>query len=374
LIGAYLKNDTTTQVIWVENSGSDVRLYFNKSTSSLFEPDGDPLATGSPIELIVPRRQRAMIALRAKDEVTNTTGTPIRNRIQLYPIKYGIGVTDPSSDSNIATINFIKNPLLITNNLNNASLQQTYSLPIYSDSGATANGFDLGSGTVPQEIIEENLPDEPGNITSANYSTLSSLLSANGSYLHCYMRGIATRSIPIGGFPATPSVSETAVLVRLFKKSGKIYIQNYTAQSEPFTVYGNFLPVRMYTFDVNGQLTSFNGDFTHTKYEDQKKWNETDKVGSFESIAQLSGASVSQDFRLSPVANTGNVIFSIYTNSGGSQYDLTDYFAYNKEYISYPLTNEVDILCAYAMWDSTSATSQPSTRLSIVNSLTWEEQ
>lgn len=369
LIGSYLKSDTTTQVIWVENDGaSNVKLYVNKSVSAITDLNGNTLVDASPIELIVPRRQRAMVALRAKDEVSNTTGTPIRNRIQLYPIKYGIGVTDPSANSNILTINFLKNPLLITNNLNNSSLQQSYSLPIYSDSGATTNGFDLGSGTVPQEIVSGT------NITSGNYATLSSLLSSDGSYLHCYMRGIATTSIPIGGFPASPAVSETSVLVRLFKKGSAIYIQNYSAQSEPFTVYGDFLPVRMYTFDADGLMTQFTGDFTHTKYEDQKKWNETDKVGSFESIAQLSGASVSQDFRLSPVANTGSVIFSLYTNAGGSQYDLTDYFAYNKEYISYPLTNEVDILCAYAMWDSTSATSQPSTQLSVVNSLTWEEQ
>ena len=76
LIGAYLKADTTMRVIWVENDGgSNVRLYFNKSTTFL--------SNGSSIELIVPRRQRAMMALRAKDEVSNTTGTPIRNRIQL---------------------------------------------------------------------------------------------------------------------------------------------------------------------------------------------------------------------------------------------------------------------------------------------------
>jgi hypothetical protein len=188
------------------------------------------------------------------------------------------------------------------------------------------------------------------------------------------MRGIATRSVTVGGFTATPSVSEFPILVRFFRKGTKYYVQNYSAQSEPVTVYGSLLPVRMYTFNTQGTITPFTGDFTHTKYEDQKKWNETEFVGSFESIAQLSGASVSQDFRLSPVTDTGSTIFSLYTNRGGSQYDLTDYFSYNKEYISYPLTNEVDILCAYAMWESTSATLQPVNRLSIVNSLTWEEQ
>jgi len=266
------------------------------------------------------------------------------------------------------TLNFVKNPLLITNNLNNSGLQQSYSIEIYSDSDATDNGFDLGSGTVPVEIVETD------NITASDYGALGTLLPNSGDYIHVYMRGIATGSIPIGGFPANPSVSETSVLVRIFKKGNKFFIQNFSSKPEPFTVYGTMIPVRMYQLSTDGSLTLFSGDFNHTQYEDQKKWNESGNVGTFESIAELSGASVSQDFRLSPVADTGSTIFSIYTNPGGSQYDLTDYFAYNKEYISYPLTDEVDILCAYAMWDSTSAISQPSTELSVVNSLTWEEQ
>jgi hypothetical protein len=361
LIGSYLKSDTTMSVIWTENEGSNIRLYFNKDTSA-YTDEGD-------IELIVPRRQRAMIALRAKDEVTNTAGTPIRNRIQLYPIKYGIGVTQNNSDSNknILTVNFIKNPLLITNNLDNdpSALSSTYGFNIYTNSGSPNNGFNLGSGTVPQIITD---------VTNTNtYGVLTGLLPVSGAYLHCYMRGISTSSVPISGFAASPSVNEFPALVRIFRKGNSIYIQNYASRSEPATVFGTLMPVFMYHFDVEGGISKFTGDFDHTQYEDQKKWNES-FVGTFSSIAQLSGASVSQDFRLSPVAETGSTIFSLYCNPGGSQFDLTDYFAYNKEYISYPLTDEVDVLCAYGMWESSSSTSQPTTPLSIVNSLTWEEQ
>jgi hypothetical protein len=361
LIGSYLKSDTTTQVIWVENSGgSDVRLYFNKSVTSFSQSD--------PIELIVPRRQRSMIALRAKDEVNNTTGTPIRNRLQLYPIKYGIGVTDPSSDSNILTLNFIKNPLLITNNVDNSTLAQSYAISLFSDSGNTEFGFDLGSGTIPRQIVSGT------NISSSDFTTLQAILPSDGSYVHCYVRGLPTGSIPVGGFPANPGVNETPVLVRLFRKGSLYYVQNYESKNESFSIFGTIIPVRMYTFNAQGTITAFTGDFAHSKFEDQKKWNESAFVGNFESIAQLSGASVSQDFRLSPVANTGSTIFSLYCDKGGSQFDLTDYFAYNKEYISYPLTNEVDILCAYGFWESTSSSTQPVTQLSVVNSLTWEEQ
>ena len=370
LVGAYLKTDSTMRVIWAENDSTNrVQLFFNKAATFL--------SNGEAIELIVPRRQRAMIALRAKDEVTNTTGTQIRNRIQLYPIKYGVGVTDSSSVSNILTLNFIKNPLLITNNLNNSTLGQTVPIVLYTTDGSPQLGFNLGSGTVPREVFATRTVGgvtEVGNISGGDFTTLQGILASDGKYLHCYMRGIGTGSVPVGGFAPTPAVSETPILVRFFRKGTKYYVQNYSAQSEPVTVYGSLLPIRMYNFNAQGTITNFTGTFTHSKYEDQKKWNESDRVGSFESIAQLSGASVSQDFRLAPVADTGSTIFSLYTNRGGSQYDLTDYFSYNKEYISYPLTNEVDILCAYAMWESTSATTQPTNRLSMVNSMTWEEQ
>jgi hypothetical protein len=361
LIGAYLKNDTITKVIWVENDSTDkIKLYFNRSVALFEEND--------VVEIVVPRRQRALMSLRAKDQITNSTGTAIRNRLQIYPIKYSTGVIDSSTDSNILTINFIKNPLVITNNLNNSTLSQSYAISIYSDDEETGLGFDMGSGTVPKEIVELD------NISETDYDALAALLPNDGDYIHCYMRSISTAQVTAGVFGATPSVNETPSLVRFFKKSGSIYIQNFSSKPEPYTVYGPLLPVRMYVFDNLGEMSLFTGDMTHTKYEDQNKWNESSAIGTFESIGQLSGASVSQDFRLSPVSDTGNLVFSLYSNKGGSQYDLVDYFAYNKEYISYPLTNEVDILCAYGLWESSSSETAPEYSLSVVNSLTWEEQ
>jgi hypothetical protein len=141
--------------------------------------------------------------------------------------------------------------------------------------------------------------------------------------------------------------------------------------------------VNMYEYSTTGELTRFAGEIgagttKHNKFENQRKWD-TAEVGTWESIAALSGAKVSQDFKLAPVANTGSNVFSIYANKGGSSYDLSDYFAYNKEYISFPLTNEVDLLGVYANWESTSKSISapgdvPTSTIEIVNSLTWEEQ
>ena len=368
LIGSYLKSDTTTKVIWVENSSTSGRviLYFNRNVQTF-------LSNGNSISLIVPRRQRAMMALRAKDNVVNTSGVGVRNRIQLYPIKYGLGMTDTSGSDNVVSVNFIKNPLLITNNLNNSGLASTLNTPIYSNSAEQAKGFELGSGTVPELVISGT------NISAGNYSTLVGVLDADGKYFYAYMRSKPTNDVG-SGFSASAGVDEGEMLVRFFRKESSIYIQNYESQAEEVSVYGNLMYVKMYTFSTTGDIQLFTGTVgsastggNHNKYENQKKWDSAE-VGSWESIASLSGAKISQDFRLAPVANTGNNIFSVYANKGGSQYDLTDYFSYNKEYISFPLTNEVDILGVYAFWESTSSPTVPTTAVDIVNSLTWEEQ
>lgn len=367
LIGSYLKADTTTKVIWVENSvtAGRVILYFNRDVSFL--------SLNDDVEIIIPRRQRAMLALRAKDNVINTSGAGVRNRIQLYPIKYGLGVTDPSGADNVVSINFIKNPLLITNNLNNSGLAATLNTPIYTNSAETAKGFELGSGTVPKKILSGT------NISSGNYSTLSGILNADGKYFYAYMRSKPTNDVG-SGFNPNPGTDEGEMLVRFFNKGGVLYIQNYEAQATDISVYGNLMYTKMYTFNTDGDIQLFTGTIgsnastgNHNKYENQKKWDAAE-VGNWESIASLSGAKISQDFKLAPVANTGNNIFSVYANKGGAQYDLVDYFSYNKEYISFPLTNEVDILGIYAFWESTSADPAPTSAISIVNSLTWEEQ
>lgn len=358
-IGSYLKADSSTRVIWV--SGNN-KLYFNQNVS------------GTSIELVVPRRQRAMTALRAKDNIINTSGAEVRNRTQIYPIKYSVGITDksPTPSDSIVSLNFIKNPLLITHNLSANQSLSTKATKIYNSAGAEENkGFTIGSGTVPKQLTSAN----------CDIAQLTGDLNADGKYFYAYVRSKSTKNAASSPFTfgaggvSDPSVSvtESEILVRFFRKDGLIYVQNYQSQTENINIQGPIIPVRMFVFDSDGDITLLQGGVTHDKFENQKKWDASG-TGTWESIASLSGAKVSQDFNLSPVANTGSVILSLYGNKGGAQYDLTDFFAYNKEYISFPLTNEVDILGVYALWESSSGAPVSTDYIDIVNSLSWEEQ
>ena len=119
---------------------------------------------------------------------------------------------------------------------------------------------------------------------------------------------------------------------------------------------------------------------THTDYGDQTKWDklDTSNTSSFvtwEEITRLSGVRIGQDLKLTPVTNTGIEVLSYYANAGGYQFDLQDYFAYNKEYLSFPLTDEVDIINVYGHYNINSQSTLTSINPFYVNTaITWEEQ
>jgi hypothetical protein len=88
-------------------------------------------------------------------------------------------------------------------------------------------------------------------------------------------------------------------------------------------------------------------------------------------LAQLSSVKVNPQVR-SPIPKTGTVVSSLFIPASGENYDLSPYFDYNKEYLSFPLTNVVEslYLCgsSQAVYDANTAFAEVSA------SLTWEEQ
>ena len=88
-------------------------------------------------------------------------------------------------------------------------------------------------------------------------------------------------------------------------------------------------------------------------------------------LDQLSSVKINPQIR-APIPKTGTVVASLFVPASGESFDLATYFDYNKEYLSFPLTNVVEslYLCASSTTDYNSSTAQAS----ISASLTWEEQ
>ena len=93
-------------------------------------------------------------------------------------------------------------------------------------------------------------------------------------------------------------------------------------------------------------------------------------VSTFE-IERLSSVVVNPELR-TPIPGTGTQVTTFFVGAGGQQFDLLPYFDYNKDYLSFPLTNEVDTL--FLASSSVAAYNSSSAEASVLASLTWEEQ
>ena len=98
-------------------------------------------------------------------------------------------------------------------------------------------------------------------------------------------------------------------------------------------------------------------------------------------LEALSSIKINPQVR-SPIPGTGTVVATVYAPPGGDEYDLSPYFDYNKEYLSFPLTDSVESLYLCASSDnafnagtSTGFASDVGINtISLSASLTWEEQ
>jgi hypothetical protein len=312
------------------------------------------------------------MTVRAKDFIYNRDGKPIRNRLQIYPIKYGAGVTGGSSGE-LMTVRAIKNPLFIVTNSN----------------------VDLGT-TVP--YTGTSVLRDPVTITNPYVNTANSTLPvkigfatapsiADGDYRYGYFLGTKDQSVAAAGWTegTTDPAAYEPILGKLYRVGTEYFFEKYNSYAEDIYIVGLFVPERHLTLSNAGApsdntLTVANGVLGSTSSSDQTKWDrlEADSLVSWEDITRLSGVRIGQDLSLTPVPETGVEILSYYVNPGGYQFDLKDYFAYNKEYLSFPLTDEVDIINVQGHYDisnkaigSTDPTNFP---FKVNNALTWEEQ
>lgn len=73
----------------------------------------------------------------------------------------------------------------------------------------------------------------------------------------------------------------------------------------------------------------------------------------------------------SPIPGTGTSVATYYVSAGSSDYDLSAYFDYNKEYISFPLTDSLETLYLQLQCQELYTGTE---LLNVAASLTWEEQ
>ena len=278
------------------------------------DDDNDKLYLSSEISTtaglkVLPDRASNVFGIETKKTILSTREqNAVRNRVQVYPTK----LSSANIGTNPVRLRFKKTPLF-----------QTDFVP-----------------TVPQQFILN--ADHTIDNTNAPLSTSTAGYMANGDESY-------------GWFRARIGAEFLSVFGRLYKDAENYYFELLESYEGTVILVGSgtsntFLRDKKYD-SAGAEVTTSTS--TH-KFLDEKE--------GLSSVVLATNIVV-------PIPNTGVNVATTYLRPGTEQFDLSTYFDYNKEYLSFPLTDIADTL--YFSVDSDQANS---TTDAISLGVTWEEQ
>lgn len=255
---------------------------------------------------VVPDRGNVVFGLETKRNIFSTVeGNSIRNRVQVYPTK-------------LSTANLGNNPVRLR-------LKKS---PVFQNEVVVSGSLSLSED---YEITADN---DPLVVSETN------TYIQNGESVYGWFKG-RLDDIDTG--------ENLVVFGRLYKEASAYYFELLeTISGTVFLLSGqDFLADKR--FDAIGNVIS------------GSRATPFDKEG-------LSSIQIRDDAQV-PIPLTGTNITTVYLRDGTEQLNLLPYFDYNKEYLSFPLTDRTETL--YLVVDSNeSAETSDSVSLGI----TWEEQ
>ena len=266
----------------------------------------------SSVDIIV-NRPTTLIGLKCRDFITSSQGKDVRNRTQVYPTRLSTG-----SEGSVIKVDLLKTP-------------------IFQTSSVTSGDFQISTSDV--NIGKRGTPTNLPNVSNSTY-----LEEGTGTY--GYMRGkldgdASSKVVTILGYlERRPSTSTTPGYYFNALKSTTLNV--VLSKDVKFLHEGQIGPTGI-------AATSTQADFT---------------------LDPLSSIKVSPQDR-APIPKTGTIVASLFIPASGEEFDLSSYFDYNKEYLSFPLTNVVESLFVVGSSDKAFSGTQQSTTSA---SITWEEQ
>ena len=268
-------------------------------------------------------------------------------------------------------IRILKESLTFTCTLDNNATQHSYPRvtdPIFDGIAPGGTNFDgaisgnysrpvrLLTGTSGTTLVFSVTTDTSSN-TAADVGSAAEYIRDIGEGVYGYFRGYfetdpAKKPISVLGFlenrgsDRTKNINDDGYYFFALESTSEniVLLGSGSTNAEPFLLEQNSSPK-----DGAG-VTGITTEFT---------------------LDQLSSVKVNPQIR-APIPKTGTVVASLFVPASGENYDLATYFDYNKEYLSFPLTNVVEslYLCASSTTNYNSSTPQAE----ISASLTWEEQ
>jgi len=302
--------DSNLRVIFVErlSGGTQIKLYLNNAIN----------ANSGGLEFVTETGQ-SVYGLTSKTNITSSQGFNVRNRVQVYPTKLAAALTSVNSQADAVKLEMNKNVIFQENAVHDV-VNATESLTPYVGTPLEVTGLAT-------------------RLTSSNSSgDFNSLSIGEKLYGWFYVEN-------------TDGGNDRALFGYVYKISNGVFeffpLESYTERLQ-FNDKA-FLYARQYEADGSVRTTDSN---------DEQNSEEIERLSSIKVVEK----------QQRPIVGTGTKVGSFFLEKGSDYYDLSPYFDYNKDYISFPLTDIPDNLFFTLKTDDTSWTGK------VGVALTWEEQ
>ncbi len=305
------KTDQNIEVIWADTT----HVYLSSVPSS---------TTG--IKLLVDRAN-STYGLETKKVILSTReSNAVRNRVQVYPTK----LSTANIGNNPVRMRFKKTPTFQTDTA-------------YVGSISTSATYAITAANLPLAVTESG---------------------GAGTFMD-------NADSLFGWFQATVGVDNITVFGRLYKEADLYYFELLQSFNADVTLKaGIFLPDAR--FSADGKYAGWSStaqDYTTGTSPARAIAAQSAVTKVLSEKEGLSSVKISSNTTV-PIPGTGINVATIYlTGPGTEQLDLSPYFDYNKEYLSFPLTDQADSLYFTVDSDELANTSD---EVSI--GCTWEEQ
>jgi len=291
------------------SADQNIKVIFANETHAFLS--ATPVGTGA--FKFLADRANSTYGLETKKVILSASqGEAVRNRVQVYPTK----LSTSNTGGNPVRLRFRKTPIFQTSTVPNGTLKLT-------------TDYTVDASNAPLAVTE------------------SAVTASTGTYL------IDGEEI-YGWFRATVDVDRVTIFGRLYRTSDSYYFELLQSFNGIVILKNieNFLP-----------------DKRWTPLAEEKAGNVVTRGATIEKEG-LSSVVIAND-TVVPIPGTGINVATIYLQQGTEQIDLSPYFDYNKEYLSFPLTDQADTL--YFTVDSDTAVTPADAEL-ISLGVTWEEQ
>lgn len=313
-------SDQDVRVVWAD--ATNRRLYLSRILN----------ATSGNVRLIVDRPQ-PLVGIKCRTEING-----VRNRVQIYPTRLATGVT---SNSESMVVQLLKTPVFqtFTNATGTLSINNNSGIDIGKRGKKTL--LPIGAGTDQITVSTNYIPNK-----SSIWGYFRYTIKGDTSGLAFTTLGLLSRD----------DIGSTV----------RYYFSAYQVSIDDHIIRGSFLPAGRWSgpsidngVPRNPNLSSISSPFPTT------------------TLARLSAVETDSEQR-SPIPGTGTVITTLFSPNSGEQYELSPYFDYNKDYLSFPLTDiqETLYICASSksFFRDGGGTGAYVNRGEILASITWEEQ